>query len=247
MRVLATYSIKGGVGKTASAVNLAHEAARGGARVLVWDLDPQGAASFYFRVKPRIKGGSERLVGPKGGLADHIRATDSPGLHLMPADFSFRHLDLHLDDTKRPTERLAALLRPVADSYDLALLDCPPSISLASESVFAAADGLLVPVVPTTLSARTLSQLYGFLGGNAEAPALLPHFTMVDRRKALHRQQVEELAAQWPDFLTAAIPNASAVERMGIERAPLAEFAPTAPATRAFRALWAEVAARLWP
>ena len=247
MKVLATYSIKGGVGKTTSAVNLAFEAARAGARVLVWDLDPQGAASFYFRVRARVKGGTERLMGAKGELAGHVRATDLAGVHLVPADFSLRHLDLHLDATKRPTERLAALVSGLEDQYDVAFLDCPPSISLASESVFEAVGSLLVPVVPTTLSARTLEQLAGFLAGLPGAPGLLPHFTMVDRRKRLHREMLQTLAASWPTFLTTPIPTASAVERMGVERAPVATFAPTAAATRAFRDLWAELAVRLWP
>ncbi|MGH9282171.1 MAG: ParA family protein [Acidimicrobiales bacterium] len=247
MKVLATYSIKGGVGKTTSAVNLGYEAARAGARLLVWDLDPQGAASFYFRVRARVKGGTERLVGAKGELADHVRATDVAGLHLVPADFSLRHLDLHLDATKRPTERLGSLLAPLHGHYDLAILDCPPSISLASESVFGAAGGLLVPVVPTTLSARTLDQLAGFLAGQPGAPGLLPHFTMVDRRKRLHRELVETLAARWPAFLTTVVPSASAVERMGVERAPVAVFAPATAAARSYRELWAEVSARLWP
>jgi cellulose biosynthesis protein BcsQ len=62
MRIIGVYNIKGGVGKTATAVNLAYLAARDGLRTLVWDLDPQGAASFYFRIKPRIKGGSTKML-----------------------------------------------------------------------------------------------------------------------------------------------------------------------------------------
>ncbi len=246
MKVLATYSIKGGVGKTTSAVNLAFEAARTGARVLVWDLDPQGAATYFFRIKPRVKGGTQRLVGGKGELATHVRATDVAGLQLVPADFSLRHLDLHLDGTKRPTERLASLLAAVGDRYDVAILDCPPSISLASESVFGASDDLLVPVIPTTLSSRTLDQLGQFLGDQPAPPGILPYFSMVDRRKRLHRDLVESLPRQFPDFLTTVIPNASAIERMGPERAPLATFAPATPAAHAFRDLWAEVSARIW-
>lgn len=245
-RVVATYSIKGGVGKTTSAVNLAYEAARAGARVLVWDLDPQGAASFYLRVRPRVKGGSERLVA-RGELARHVRGTGVAALDLVPADFSLRHLDLHLDGTRRPTERLASLLAPLAPAYDVVLVDCPPSISLASEAVFGAAGALIVPVIPTTLSSRTLTQLAEFLEGQPGAPALLPHFAMVDRRKKLHREQLEALSAAWPAFLTTVIPSASAVERMGVERAPVASFAPSSAAARAFRSLWAEMAARLWP
>jgi len=246
VKVLATYSIKGGVGKTTSAVNLGYEAARSGARVLVWDLDPQGAATFFFRVKPKLKGGTERLVSGKGELAAHVRATDLPGVHVVPADFSLRHLDLHLDGRKRPTERLASLLGGVADGYDVAILDCPPSISLASESVFGAAHHLLVPVIPTTLSSRTLSQLGRFLASTSGAPGLLPYLSMVDRRKRLHRELVVTLRAEWPDLLTTVIPGASVIERMGPERAPVATYAPSTPAARAFRDLWAEVAMRLW-
>ena len=112
MKVLATYSIKGGVGKTTSAVNLAREAAVGGSRVLVWDLDPQGAATYFFRIRARVKGGTERLVGAKGELAPHVRASDIPGVHVVPADFSLRHLDLQLDAGKRPVQQnVLAILR----------------------------------------------------------------------------------------------------------------------------------------
>ena len=247
MRVAATYSIKGGVGKTTTAVNLAFEAARAGARVLVWDLDPQGAATYLLRVRAKVKGGSERLVGAKGELAPHLRGSDLSSIHVVPADFSLRHLDVHLEGTKHPIERLASLLDPLRDLYDLALLDCPPSISLASESVFRAADALLVPVVPATLASRTLGQLVDFLADQDDAPLVLPVLSMVDRRKTLHRELVESLTTRWPDVLPTPIPNAAILERMGVARAPVGVTAPNSPATRAYRALWSDVAARLWP
>ena len=62
MRVLAVWSIKGGVGKTTAAVNLAALAAREGARALLWDLDPQGGASFFLRVSPRRKASPRQLA-----------------------------------------------------------------------------------------------------------------------------------------------------------------------------------------
>jgi cellulose biosynthesis protein BcsQ len=247
MKVVATYSIKGGVGKTTAAVNLAYEAARRGTRVLLWDLDPQGAATFFFRVKAKVRGGAAGLVGRKGALEGHIRASDVPGLDLVPADFSLRNLDLHLDARKRPTKRIGALLEPLADRYDLAVLDCPPGITLTSESVFAAADALLVPMIPTTLAARTLRQLTKFFGDVPDAPLVLPFFSMVDRRKRLHRELLESLSAtKKPTFLRTPIPNSSVVERMGERRAPVAVFAPRAAPALAFRDLWGDIAQRLW-
>ena len=76
MRVFAVYAIKGGVGKTTSAVNLADLAARSGLRTLLWDLDPQGAASFYLRVKPRVKGGAEKLLRGEHSLKRWLKASD---------------------------------------------------------------------------------------------------------------------------------------------------------------------------
>jgi cellulose biosynthesis protein BcsQ len=247
VKVIATYSIKGGVGKTSAAVNLAYEAARSGVRVLVWDLDPQGGATYLLRVRPKLRGGSERLVRRKGGLADHVRSSDVDGVHVVPADLSLRHLDLHLDRTKRPEERLARLLRPVLDQYDLAVLDCPPSISLSSENVFAAADALLVPVVPTALARRTLDQLARFLDGDPSAPAVRPFLSMVDRRRKLQRDLVDELTASEPDLLATPIPTSAVIERMGVERAPVGMYAPSTAAARSYRDLWSEVGALLWP
>jgi chromosome partitioning protein len=246
MKILATYSIKGGVGKTTSAVNLAYSAARSGARVLLWDLDPQGAATFLVRVKPVVKGGIERLVSHRGALDAHIRATDYTGLDIIPADFSLRHLDLNLDDTKHPTQRLAALLEPLDDHYDVAFLDCPPGVTLASESVFAAVDALLVPTIPTTLSKRTLDQLTDFLAASPKGPTILPFASMVDRRKRLQRELVASLTAGTAGFLPTIIPNASIIEQMGVERAPIATYAPTSAAADAFASLWADIAERLW-
>ena len=246
MKVLATYSIKGGVGKTTTAINLAHEAAAAGARVLLWDLDPQGAATFFVRVKPFVKGGAERLVARAGSLESHIRATDDPAVHIVPADFSLRHLDLELDDTKRPTRRLAELLVPVEDRYDVALLDCAPGITLTSESVFDAVDALIVPTIPTTLSERTLDQLTRFLAEQTGAPMVLPFASMLDRRKRLQRDLVAHLTHDIPGFLQTAIPNASVIEQMGTRRAPVAVFASSSAAATAFRSLWVEIAERVW-
>lgn len=246
MKTLATYSIKGGVGKTTAAVNLAYEAARAGARVLLWDIDPQGAATFFLRIKPSVKGGAGKLISKQGLLDKHVHATDYMGLDLVPADFTMRNLDLYLDHRKRPTRRLTALLAPLADRYDVAILDCPPGVTLASESVFAAVDALLVPIIPSTLSMRTLDQLSQFLAGHCSAPLVLPFASMFDRRKKLQRDLVASLVADTADFLPTTIAIASIVEHMGIEQAPVGAFAPTSPSAVAFRELWGDIAGYLW-
>ncbi len=246
MKILALYSIKGGVGKTAGAVNLAHCAWRDGLRTLVWDLDPQGAASFYFRIRAKVKGGGRKLIRGKRPLIDQIRGTDFEGLDLLPADFSYRHMDQDLEVTRRPVRQLTQLLQPLSDEYDLVLLDCAPSITLVSEAVFVAADALLVPTIPTTLSLRTLDRLAGHVAKKGRRRAeLLPFFSMVDRRKKLHRRICDGDEARRGKLLEAVIPNATIVEQMGIRRAPVGVWAARSAAASSYRKLWREVRERV--
>lgn len=243
MRTIAVYNIKGGVGKTAAVVNLAYLCAQGGTRTLIWDLDPQGAATFYLRVKPRVRGGATKLIAGKRDLAELIKATDFAGLDLLPADFSYRHMDLELEGEHKPERRLAQLLKPLKAAYDVVFLDCPPSISLVSENVFHAAELLLVPTIPTTLSLRTYVQLKVFLDDieASRRPRLLPFFSQVDGRKALHQETLRQAPQDHPEFLVPRIPYLSEIERMGVERRPLVSYGAQGPACKAYQALWEAV------
>ena len=244
MRIYATYNIKGGVGKTTTAVNLAYLAAADGLRTVLWDLDPQGAASFMFRVKPRVKGGGRALIRGQRSLDDAIKGTDFECLDLIPADFTYRNMDLLLDKGPegKQNRKLSKLLAPLATEYDAVFLDCPPSISLVSENVLHAADTIIVPLIPTTLSVRTLEQLTDFVAGfNGRRPDVLAFFSMVDRRKKLHREISEELSTKRPDVARTIVPSAAIVERMSVERSPVSAFAPGSAAAKAYRALWTEV------
>jgi chromosome partitioning protein len=245
-RILATYNIKGGVGKTSAAVNLATLAAKSGAPTLLWDLDPQGASTYLFRVRPKVKGGGSKLVAGKSDVDALLKGTDHEGLDLLPADFSYRHMDLALGDAKRPERRLARVLEPLRDEYEYIFLDCPPSISLVSESVFEAADALLVPIIPATLSSRTLEQLHSVLAQDKNGPKVLGFFSMADRRKRLHRELMDSLSAEY-DILDSVIPNSADVERMGSKRAALVDFAPNSRAARAYADLWEEIRGRVTP
>jgi chromosome partitioning protein len=242
VKVLATYNIKGGVGKTSTAVNLAYLAAREGQRTLLWDLDPQGAATYLFRVRPRVKGGGHALVTRRRPLDAALKATDFERLDLLPADFSYRNMDLDLDDTKKRTQRLGQLLDSVADDYDIAFLDCPPSVSLVSENVLHAADTLLVPLIPATLSLRTFDQLTRFVAqSEGHHPEVVAFFSMADRRKKLHREVIDAIPRDRGRVADTVIPALSIVEQMAERRAPVAEFAPSSRAAQCYEALWAEV------
>ncbi len=243
MTIFAVYNIKGGVGKTTSAVNLAYLSAAGGAETLMWDLDPQGAATYCFRIRPRVKGGRKGLVAGKRPVDDHIKGTDHDGLDLLPADFSYRKMDLSLNETKNPTRQYRQILAPLLDEYDNLFLDCPPGITLSAENVFDAADVLLVPVIPAALSLRMLEQVTDFLKKRkVKRLQVLPFYTMVDRRKKLHQ---ELIADPPPEFLATYVPYAAVVERMPLERRPLSEYAGRSPATAAYEAIWQEVEERI--
>lgn len=245
MHTIAVWTVKGGVGKTAAAVNLAHAAASSGVRTLLWDLDPQGATSFYLRALPELPGGVQTVLDRDLDLRQFVQASEFDNLFLLPADFSYRHLDLALDAGRKPRKLLAKRLRPLAAEYDLVMIDCPPSVSLVSEAVLRAADAVLVPVIPTTLSMRTLEQVREFAAtAGKHRPLVMPFLSMVDRRKWMHLDTSERCLAD-DSFLRTPIPSASVIERMGLTRAPVAATLPSQPAARAFGELWQEIAERL--
>ena len=185
------------------------------------------------------------MIAGKRELDGLIKGTDFENLDLLPADFSFRNLDLVLDAKKKPTQRIKKLIKPLADDYDFIFLDCPPNISLLSEAVFEAADILLSPIIPTTLSLRTLEQLKEFIEvNNLHNLALIPFFSMADRRKNMHKDIMDSFAKSHPEILKAAIPYASDIERMGLERMPLGGFINKSRSMDAYNALWEELMMR---
>jgi cellulose biosynthesis protein BcsQ len=250
MKVLSAYSIKGGVGKTATAVNLAYLSALEGARTLLWDLDPQAAATYYLGAEPGVKGGGKKLVFGDSELAGMISPTRYPDLDLIPSDFRYRKLDVFLDRGKKPHEKLDRLLAPLAADYDCVLMDCPPGINLLSESVFYSSDALLVPIIPTTLSVRAYDLLVKFISDEQQKKRIrnvqiVAFCSLVDRRKSLHMSFVEMLPEERPGVLPTIIPSATEVEKMGVHRAPVHTYAAASRAAAAYEELWRAVRGRL--
>lgn len=233
MATIAIYSLKGGVGKTTLAVNLAWCAAMlSSRRTLLWDLDQQAAATFLVqdgkKPKRRADGVYDQEIKPR----KLIRPTGIERLDLLAADHSLRELDRMFFSFGKK-KRLAKIIASVSREYDRIILDCPPGLTETSDQILRAADLVLVPVIPSPLSQRAFETVVGHIERNHKGrTAILPVYTMVDRRRTLHRNALED-EKRWP-----VIPYASAIEKMASRRAPVGAFAPQSPAGQAFAKLW---------
>ncbi len=239
MKIIAIYSSKGGVGKTATAVNLAYDCARSGKSTLLCDMDPQGAAGYYYRIRPKDSFHRKQFL--KGDLAPFIRGTDFANLDLLPTHFSFRNLDIALEDRGGSAKELKKVFAGIKDDYEVLILDCPPNMTLLSENIIIAADMVVTPVIPTTLSILAFAQLVKLTDKlEVNRKKLAAFFSLVDRRKNMHSETISKFGKK-KIFLTTEIPSLADVEKMGIHRQPVAVSAPTSPAALAYNQLWLEI------
>jgi chromosome partitioning protein len=246
MEIIGIYNFKGGVGKTTTAVNLAYRSAADDWPTVLWDLDPQGASTYLLRREAPPNDVAKDLIRGETPLRDVVVATEHPRLDLIPADFSYRRMDVHLNKRHDATTLLLKLMRPLQQRYACLILDCPPGMSLVSENVMHAADALVVPLLPTPLSARTLEQLVEFIAARGWHDVnVLPFFSMVDRRRSLHKETVAELRARFPTILRTEVPYGSDFERMAARRAPIESYAPASAAAETYRSLWREIDERM--
>lgn len=239
MATIAIYSLKGGVGKTTLAVNLAWcSAVQSARRTLLWDLDPQAASTFLVGSGGKARDQAQAIFTKDVNPDKLVQHSGIERLDLIPADTSLRGLDLlfHELDKKK---RLAKLLGQLGRSYDRMLLDCPPGLTDTSEQVMRAADLIVVPVIPSPLSARALEEVRGHLDRHGGKVALMPVHSMVDRRRKLHAEAIER-NPDWP-----AIPMASIVEAMAVRRRPVGSYAARSPGAQAFAGLWQAIERKL--
>lgn len=235
MRALAVYQLKGGVGKTTTVVNLAALAAREGIPVLVWDMDPQGAASWLLRAEAEQQ--QDGFWNDHQPVSHYIRHSPIPKLDVLSADESLRKFNQRLAGKKEARERIAQALSALAESYGLVIVDCPPMMTPQMEGVLRACDRILLPVEPSVLSIRAYEQIRRRFDW-AKPKQWLPFVTMIDRRKPDHVRWVQEELKAYPEFLRTFIAYSASAERMLTLRSPIVEEQPGVPLARNYRALW---------
>jgi chromosome partitioning protein len=241
MTTIAIYNLKGGVGKTASCVNLSYLAAADGFKTLLWDVDQQGSSSFYYKVKPKQHTNTKSIFGKENSIKESILKTDFEMLDILPSDNTAQGLDSLQSEMQNGKNKIKNLLKEVQKDYDFVFLDCPPGFTSLSENIIAAADVVLMPVIPTTLSIRTYNMVKDFIKErNLDASKMNCFFTMVDLRKTLHNEIMEELYKD-KRFFQNYIPYLSDVEKMGIHKSPIMEYANSSYAAKCYRELWTEI------
>lgn len=240
MKAFALYNLKGGVGKTAATINLAYLASKDGLRTLVWDLDPQGSASYYLDASSEVKKQSKKLLTNEIELGDTMQDTEYENLYIIPADLSARHADVLLNEMKQAKKKFASLISSVK-KIDLLMLDSPPGISYLHAAIFSSVDCVLMPNIPTTLSIRSFETVMEYFKEHElETEKIKCFFSMVDNRKNLH---VETMAHLFRDnvFFKNYIPYLSDVEKMGVHKAPVETYASNSYAAKCYRDLWNEI------
>ena len=241
MTVYAFYNQKGGVGKTAATVNFAHLCAVEGWRTLLWDLDPQGAAGFYFQIDSGVKNGAKKILTQDLQLRIAIQSTGYENLDIIPSDLSARNADVLLNDSNQGKRFIKSAIAEVKNDYDIIFIDCPPGLSMLHDTIFHAADWVIIPNIPTILSMRSYDTVLDYFKENKlNEEKIKSFFSMADHRKNMHNEIIQKYYRN-KAFLKNYIPYLSDVEKMGNHLAPVETFASGSYAAQCYRDLWKEI------
>ncbi len=245
MKKLAFAHLKGGVGKTTAAVNIAALAAEASLSTLLVDMDPQAAASYLLRLGSGEGAQAKKLVSPKKSLRDFILATEYQGFDVLPATLSFRKLPQLLSDEKGGKDRVDSMLETVGKGYDLVVVDAPAGLNFEVESILRGANLIVVPLVPSPLARRSFELFREFAGKHKAVARLRGFFSMVNGRRRVHQDTLKEMEGRYPEIWPIEIPYSATVERMTTERAPIIYVKGGRRPADQYRVLWQRVSAEL--
>jgi chromosome partitioning protein len=269
-QVISLIQMKGGVGKTTCAVNLAACLAKDHQqRVLLVDLDPQTNASLSLMNEERWRewekdhGTMADILEVEQKRKDHFKlrdcivrdlAPDIPSLHLIPSHLKLTFLDLDLAARPGRERIFARKLEKVLPDYDVIICDCPPNLMTATQNALYASDWYLVPMQPDFLSSIGLSLLQDrltYLRKSLEFKirCLGVIFSRVRRHIQFHQDTMERLkeekAFKKLHFFKTVIPENITLGEAPMHATPINLFNASAPGAEAFRELSNEIFARL--
>jgi chromosome partitioning protein len=250
VRRVAIANQKGGVGKTTTAVNLSASLAQRG-RILLVDTDPQANATSSLGFSPRhIERSLYDVLLGSATLGDVALETAEPGLTLVPSAPALAGAQVELVEAPNRERRLDSALAELGTDYDLAIIDCPPSLGLLTVNALAAADAVLVPVQCEYLALEGLGQLTEIVQAiraslNPRLALLGLLLTMFDARTNLSNQVAEEVRRHFPaETFRTLVPRSVRLSEAPSFGKSIFCYDPTSRAAQAYAAIADEMAER---
>ena len=251
-RVMAVCNQKGGVGKTTTTINLGAALAEQGRRVLLVDLDPQGALSVGLGVSPlQLERTIYNLLVERDiTLADVLLETDVEGLDLLPSNIDLSAAEVQLVNEVAREQTLQRVLRPALAHYDIVLMDCQPSLGLLTVNALTAADSVLIPLEceyfalrGVALLVQTIEKVRERLNPDLEIEGVLA--TMYDARSLHGREVLSGVVDAFGDKVFHTVINRTVrFPETTVAGEPITTYASSSAGAYAYRELAKEVLAR---
>lgn len=248
-KIIAVANHKGGVGKTTTTFNLAGYYAGQGRKVLACDLDPQASLTKLYGFNPKTVHPSltELLLGTEPMVAEAIHLTTTPGVHLIPANSELAHAEKQLITRMNREQVLARVLRPLAEDFDVVLIDCPPALDLLNTNGLAAAQELVIPLESSILAVQALPEFLRTVEDIRKEvnPELTLRGIFITKHQPHtgHSQQVlAAVQAQFPDKVFHSLIPLSVVAKDAVAAAkPISSYDPRSSVGEAYRSLAEEI------